>query len=147
MEEIIMNKVYIERISSEIPCVLSLDNACVVNLSLLKKHYYLVIGRTLSKEYSLACPRVGYWFVPTWLNDLYLVKAIQFTLNRISQEVTAAVVADFPPRSNYIVHVRKWQKTFVRDILTFYRGDQRGSEGFCKRRCSCPIMHEFPRSW
>ncbi|HJK60358.1 MAG TPA: histidinol-phosphate transaminase, partial [Methanocorpusculum sp.] len=66
----------IERILSEISGVLFLDNAyvefCDVDyLPLLKKYDNLVIGRTLSKVYGLAGLRVGYGFVPAWLEGPY----------------------------------------------------------------------------
>ena len=111
----------IERILSEISGVLFLDNAyvefCDVDyLPLLKKYDNLVIGRTLSKVYGLAGLRVGYGFVPAWLEGPYRSAATPFTLNRVSEAAAIAAVSDTAYRDNFIAHVRKWRETFVREI-------------------------------
>ena len=111
----------IERILSEISGVLFLDNAyvefCDVDyLPLLKKYDNLVIGRTLSKVYGLAGLRVGYGFVPAWLEGPYRSAATPFTLNRVSEAAAVAAVSDTAYRDNFIAHVRKWRGTLVREI-------------------------------
>ena len=95
----------IERILSEISGVLFLDNAyvefCDVDyLPLLKKYDNLVIGRTLSKVYGLAGLRVGYGFVPAWLEGPYRSAATPFTLNRVSE-----ACASFPGLGETFVRV------------------------------------------
>ena len=85
-------------------------------LPLLKKYDNLVIGRTLSKVYGLAGLRVGYGFVPAWLEGPYRSAATPFTLNRVSEAAAVAAVSDTAYRDNFIAHVRKWRETFVREI-------------------------------
>ena len=57
--------------------MLFLDNAYVEfsgtdYLPLMRKYENLVIGRTFSKVHSLAGLRIGYAFVPAWLQPFYL---------------------------------------------------------------------------
>lgn len=111
----------IERILSGISGVLFLDNAYVEfcdadYLPLLQKYDNLIIGRTLSKVYGLAGLRVGYGFVPAWLEGPYAAAATPFTLNRVPEAAAVAAVADTFYRDNFIAHVRKWRETFVREI-------------------------------
>ncbi len=101
--------------------VLFLDNAYVEfcdadYLPLLKKYENLVIGRTLSKVYGLAGLRVGYGFVPQWLQAPYHAAATPFTLNRVSEAAAVAALAGEAYRDNFIAHVRHWRETFVREI-------------------------------
>lgn len=111
----------VERILSEISGVLFLDNAyvefCDVDyLPLLQRYDNLIIGRTLSKVYGLAGLRVGYGFVPAWLEAPYAAAATPFTLNRVSEAAAVAAVADTQYRDTFIAHVRTWRETFVREI-------------------------------
>ncbi|MDU9377068.1 Histidinol-phosphate aminotransferase [Methanocorpusculaceae archaeon Sp1] len=111
----------IEKILDSITGVLFLDNAYVEfcdadYLSLLKKYDNLIIGRTLSKVYGLAGLRVGYGFVPQWLEGPYHAAATPFTLNRVSEAAAVAALADESYRDNFIAHVRKWRSVFVKEI-------------------------------
>lgn len=110
----------VEKILSEISGVLFLDNAYVEfcdaeYLPLLKQYDNLVIGRTLSKVYGLAGLRVGYGFVPAWLEAPYHAAATPFTLNRVSEAAAIAALADTGYCDSFVTHVQKWREVFVRE--------------------------------
>jgi len=97
--------------------VLFLDNAYVEfsdydYLPLLKKYDNLIIGRTFSKVHALAGLRIGYAFVPAWLQPFYLRASTPFTVNSVSSAAAAAALSDTEHASQYILHVKKWRKQF-----------------------------------
>lgn len=111
----------VEKILSGISGVLFLDNAYVEfcdaeYLPLLKRHDNLIIGRTLSKVYGLAGLRVGYGFVPSWLEAPYHAAATPFTLNRVSEAAAIAALLDTKYRDSFVAHVHRWREVFVRDV-------------------------------
>ena len=111
----------IEYILDKIDGVLFLDCAYVEfsdidYLPLLSSHDNLIIGRTMSKVYGLAGLRVGYAFVPAWLEAPYSVAATPFTLNRVSEAAAAAAVSESAYRESFIAHVRKWREIFMKEI-------------------------------
>lgn len=111
----------IEHILNKIDGVLFLDCAYVEfsdidYLPLLSSHDNLIIGRTMSKVYGLAGLRVGYAFVPAWLEAPYAVAATPFTLNRVSEAAAAAAVSESAYRESFIAHVRKWREIFMKEI-------------------------------
>ena len=97
--------------------VLFLDNAYVEfsdydYLPLLKKYDNLVIGRTFSKVHALAGLRIGYAFVPAWLQPFYLRAGTPFTVNSVSSAAAEAALSDTEHASQYIGHVKRWRKQF-----------------------------------
>ena len=111
----------IEKILEEISGVLFLDNAYVEfcdmdYLPLLKKYDNLVIGRTMSKVYGLAGLRIGYGFVPAWMEAPYHSAATPFTLNRVSEAAACAALADTGCRDRFVRHVREWRNRFTAEI-------------------------------
>lgn len=101
--------------------LLFLDNAYVEfsdidYIPLLKKHENLVLGRTMSKVYSLAGLRVGYAFTPRWLPPWYARAGTPFTVNSVSMAAAAAALADNDHADRYIAHVRRWRKRFADEI-------------------------------
>jgi len=79
--------------------ILFLDNAYVEFCSedyrpLMKKHGNLVIGRTMSKVFSLAGLRVGYAFVPEWLVPFYMRAMTPFALNSVSASAATGALED-----------------------------------------------------
>lgn len=101
--------------------ILFLDNAYVEfsgidYLPLLDTYDNLVIGRTMSKAYSLAGLRVGYAFVPAWLKPFYLRASTPFTLNLVSMMAAAAALGDQDHVERIIRRVWVWRERFTRDV-------------------------------
>jgi histidinol-phosphate aminotransferase len=111
----------IQRILDGISGVLFLDNAYVEfsgidYLPLMRKYENLVIGRTFSKVHSLAGLRIGYAFVPVWLQPFYLRAGTPFTVNSVSAAAAAAALTDRTHPERYIAQVVKWRKRFSADL-------------------------------
>jgi len=101
--------------------VLFLDNAYVEfsdydYLPLLKRYENLVIGRTFSKVHALAGLRIGYAFVPAWLQPFLLRAGTPFTLNSVSQAAAAAALSDIERPKRYIAQVKQWRKRFYDEL-------------------------------
>lgn len=101
--------------------MLFLDNAYVEfsgtdYLPLMRKYENLVIGRTFSKVHSLAGLRIGYAFVPAWLQPFYLRAGTPFTVNTISAAAAAAALTDKAHADRYIGQVVTWRKQFSADL-------------------------------
>jgi histidinol-phosphate aminotransferase len=80
---------------------------------LLKQFDNLIIGRTMSKAYSLAGLRVGYAFVPAWYELFYHRAATPFTLNMASQAAAAAALRDTVHVKTIVSVVREWRQRFI----------------------------------
>jgi histidinol-phosphate aminotransferase len=111
----------VQRVLDEIGGVLFLDNAYVEfsgidYLPLMRKYENLVIGRTFSKVYSLAGLRIGYGFVPTWLQPFFLRAGTPFTVNSVSAAAAAAALSDKEHAARYIAQVQVWRKHFAMDL-------------------------------
>jgi Histidinol-phosphate/aromatic aminotransferase and cobyric acid decarboxylase len=111
----------VERVLEAIHGVLFLDNAYVEfsgidYLPLMKKYENLVIGRTFSKVYSLAGLRIGYAFVPAWLQPYYARAGTPFTVNSVSAAAAAAALTDREHVTRYIAQVTAWRKRFATEL-------------------------------
>ncbi len=111
----------VEEILESIDGLLFLDNAYIEfadidYIPLMKKHENLVLGRTMSKVYSLAGLRVGYAFTPRWLPPWYARAGTPFTVNSVSMAAAAAALSDNDHATRYIAHVRRWRKRFMDEI-------------------------------
>jgi histidinol-phosphate aminotransferase len=111
----------IEEILNGISGVLFLDCAYVEfsgmdYLPLLKRHENLVIGRTFSKAYSLAGLRIGYAFVPAWLQHPYNRAGTPFTVNSVSAGAAAAALGDRDHAPRYVQHVQNWRKRYTEEV-------------------------------
>lgn len=111
----------VEEILGAIGGVLFLDCAYVEfsgidYLPLLKQYDNLVIGRTFSKVYSLAGLRIGYAFIPAWLQPFYLRAGTPFTVNTVSAAVAAAALPDREHADRYIARVRRWRERFCSEV-------------------------------
>jgi histidinol-phosphate aminotransferase len=111
----------VEEILERIEGLLFLDNAYVEfsgidYLPLMKKHENLVLGRTLSKVYSLAGLRVGYAFTPRWLPPWYQRAGTPFTVNSVSMAAAAAALTDQAHAERYIAQVKTWRKRFLEEV-------------------------------
>ncbi len=110
----------IEYLLDRIEGVLFLDCAYVefsdINYLPLLARDNLIIGRTMSKVYGLAGLRIGYAFVPEWLEAPYNVAATPFTMNRLSEAAAYTAVSDSIYRESFIAHVQKWRDVFMQEI-------------------------------
>lgn len=100
--------------------LLFLDNAYVefsdLDYSrLMEGHDNLVIGRTMSKAYSLAGLRFGYALVPEWLEPLYERAATPFAVSRVTAAAAEAALAEKAHLERSIAHVRAWRERFIRE--------------------------------
>ncbi|MFA5236571.1 MAG: histidinol-phosphate transaminase [Methanoregula sp.] len=111
----------VQRVLDEIQGILFLDNAYVEfsgidYLPLLRKYENLVIGRTFSKVHSLAGLRIGYAFIPAWLQPFYLRAGTPFTVNSVSAAAAAAALSDKEHAARYIAQVQVWRKRFATEL-------------------------------
>jgi histidinol-phosphate aminotransferase len=111
----------VKRVLEGINGFLFLDNAYVEfsgidYLPLIRKYENLVIGRTFSKVYSLAGLRIGYAFVPAWLQPYYARAGTPFTVNSVSAAAAAAALSDDGHADRYIGQVRVWRKRYADKI-------------------------------
>lgn len=111
----------IEYILEHIDGLLFLDNAYVEFSEydyrpLMDRHENLIIGRTMSKAFSLAGLRVGYAFVPPWLEPYYMRAATPFTLNTISAMAAVGALSDHNHVLKIVQHVRTWRERYLNEI-------------------------------
>jgi len=111
----------VEEILAGIEGLLFLDNAYVEfsgidYTPLMKRHENLVLGRTLSKVYSLAGLRIGYAFTPRWLPPWYQRAGTPFTVNAVSMAAAAAALGDNDHAERYIAQVKRWRKRFADEV-------------------------------
>jgi histidinol-phosphate aminotransferase len=83
---------------------------------LMRRHENLVLGRTLSKVYSLAGLRIGYAFTPRWLPPWYQRAGTPFTVNAVSMAAAAAALGDADHADRYITQVKRWRKRFCDEV-------------------------------
>ncbi|MDD1715381.1 MAG: aminotransferase class I/II-fold pyridoxal phosphate-dependent enzyme [Methanolinea sp.] len=110
----------VEEILSSIPGILFLDNAYVEFCEtdyrpLMRKYENLVLGRTLSKAFSLAGLRVGYAFVPGWMVECYQRAATPFTLNSVSSAAATGALQDPGHVEEAVSRVTRWRERFISD--------------------------------
>jgi histidinol-phosphate aminotransferase len=65
---------------------------------------------------SLAGLRIGYAFVPAWLQPFYMKASTPFTVNSVSAAAAAAALADRDHALRYISQVKKWRKRFTDQV-------------------------------
>jgi histidinol-phosphate aminotransferase len=111
----------VKEILEGIEGLLFLDNAYVEfsgidYLPLMKKHENLVLGRTMSKAYSLAGLRIGYAFTPRWLPPWYARAGTPFTVNSVSMAAAAAALSDPSHADRYVAQVKRWRKRFTDEV-------------------------------
>jgi len=97
--------------------LLFLDNAYVEFCNedyrpLMKKYDNLVIGRTMSKAFSLAGLRVGYAFVPEWMVPCYTRAMTPFSLNSVSASAAIGALED----ADHVTRARE-RVTRLRDFV------------------------------
>ncbi len=82
---------------------------------LMQRYDNLIIGRTMSKAFSLAGLRIGYAFVPAWYEHYYMTAATPFTLNSVSQAAGAGALADPTHIDPIIRNVDIWRTRFAEE--------------------------------
>ncbi|MDD3372682.1 MAG: histidinol-phosphate transaminase [Methanoculleus bourgensis] len=111
----------VEEILEGMEGLLFLDNAYVEFSGidyrpLMRRHENLILGRTMSKIFALAGMRVGYAFVPGWLEPFYHRAATPFALNSVSLAAAAAALADTDRVRETCDHVRRWRSRFLEEV-------------------------------
>lgn len=111
----------VERILEELDGVLFLDNAYIDFSSidyrpLMRRYENLIIGRTMSKIFSLAGLRVGYAFAPEWLEPFYQRAATPFALSSVSAAAGVGALSDQNHVRETREHVGRWRERFVNEI-------------------------------
>ena len=109
----------IEEILERIDGVLFLDNAYVEfsdhdYIPLLTRYENLIIGRTMSKIFSLAGLRVGYAMVPAWFEPFYSRASTPHALNSVSSAAASAALDDLPHLDETRKHVKIWRERMTR---------------------------------
>lgn len=110
----------IRSILDRIDGLLFLDNAYVEfsstdYLPLLAGSDRLVIGRTFSKAHALAGMRVGYAFIPAWLEEPLSLAATPFALSRVSEAAAVAMLREAEHLRRTVEHVRRWRERIARE--------------------------------
>ncbi|MBT8508163.1 histidinol-phosphate aminotransferase [Methanomicrobiaceae archaeon CYW5] len=110
----------IKAILDEIKGILFLDAAYIDFCDedyrpLMKEYDNLIIGRTMSKAFSLAGLRIGYAFVPTWYEPYYMTAATPFTLNSVSQAAGEGALADPSHTIPIVRNVEVWRGRFAKE--------------------------------
>jgi histidinol-phosphate aminotransferase len=101
--------------------VLFLDNA-YVDFSdedyrpLMKRYDNLVIGRTMSKISALAGLRIGYAFLPEWLEEPYRSAQTPFAVTAVATAAAVAALGEQEWSDAYRDHVRTWRARYSREI-------------------------------
>ncbi|HUK38998.1 MAG TPA: histidinol-phosphate transaminase [Methanomicrobiales archaeon] len=101
--------------------VLFLDNAYVDFAGLdyrplMREYDNLVIGRTLSKIHGLAGLRIGYAFLPGWLEEPYRRAQTPFAVSSVAAAAAEAALGEKEWSGAYLDHVRTWRDRFSREI-------------------------------
>ena len=81
----------------------------------MHRYENLIIGRTMSKAFSLAGLRIGYAFVPAWYEGYYTTAATPFTLNSVSQAAGSGALADPAHIDPIIRNVGVWRTRFTEE--------------------------------
>ncbi|RXE57322.1 histidinol-phosphate aminotransferase [Methanoculleus taiwanensis] len=108
----------VREILDAIDGMLFLDNA-YVDFSetdyrpLMREYDNLILGRTMSKIFSLAGLRVGYAFVPAWFEPFYLRAATPFALNAVSAAAAIGALGDSEHITTTRDHVSRWRERFL----------------------------------
>ncbi len=108
----------VREILDGIDCLLFLDNAYIDFAAidyrpLMREYDNLILGRTMSKMFSLAGLRVGYALVPGWLEPYYLRAATPFALNAVSAAAAVGALGDRGHVEATYEHVCRWRERFL----------------------------------
>jgi histidinol-phosphate aminotransferase len=102
-------------------CMLFLDNAYIEFADfdyrdLMTEYDHLIIGRTMSKAYSMAGLRLGYALVPSWFEPFYHRASTPFAVNRVTAGAAIGALGDPDHVTRITAHVSRWRKQFLESI-------------------------------
>ena len=108
----------ISRILEEIEGILFLDNAYVEFSDcdyrpLMDEFDNLIIGRTMSKAFSLAGLRVGYAFVPGWIVPYYKRAATPFSVTSVSAAAAIQALKERGHVDQIVRRVKEWRTRYL----------------------------------
>jgi len=111
----------VKTILEETDCILFLDNAYIEFADseyqhLISEYDRLIIGRTMSKAYSMAGLRLGYAFIPPWFEAAYHNAATPFAVNRVTAAAAEGALTDHQHVQTIVNHVRTWRTRFLASI-------------------------------
>jgi histidinol-phosphate aminotransferase len=111
----------IREILDAVDCMLFLDNAYIEFADLdyrdlMAEYDHLIIGRTMSKAYSMAGLRLGYALVPSWFEPFYHRASTPFAINRVSAAAAIGALGDLEHVGRIKAHVLRWRKQFLESI-------------------------------
>jgi len=111
----------VRKILDETECLLFLDNAYIefADVSyqdLLASSDRVIIGRTMSKAFSMAGLRLGYALVPPWFEDPYHRAATPFAVSRVTAAAAEGALTDPQHVQTIVDHVRAWRRKFMSDV-------------------------------
>ncbi|MDD1717577.1 MAG: aminotransferase class I/II-fold pyridoxal phosphate-dependent enzyme [Methanoregulaceae archaeon] len=100
--------------------MLFLDNAYVEYsdldyTKLMDRYDRLIIGRTMSKIFSLAGLRIGYAFVPEWFVPYYRRAATPHTVNSVSAAAAHGAFCDRGRLTGIRTRVAEWRERVIRE--------------------------------
>jgi histidinol-phosphate aminotransferase len=101
--------------------LLFLDNAYIEFADegyddLMAEYDNLVIGRTMSKAYSMAGMRLGYALVPAWFVPFYHRASTPFAVNRVTSAAAMGALSDPDHVKEIQAHVKRWRKRLLESI-------------------------------
>jgi histidinol-phosphate aminotransferase len=101
--------------------MLFLDNAYIEfadldYCDLMEEYDHLIIGRTMSKAYSMAGLRLGYALVPGWFEPFYHRASTPFAVNRVTAAAAIGALQDPDHVRTIQAHVTGWRKRFIESI-------------------------------
>lgn len=82
---------------------------------LMHRFENLVIGRTMSKAFSLAGLRVGYAFVPGWIVPYYRRAQTPFSVNMVSGAAAASALRDRKHVDRTVQRVKEWRRRYIEE--------------------------------
>ncbi|MDD1679473.1 MAG: histidinol-phosphate transaminase [Methanomicrobiales archaeon] len=101
--------------------MLFLDNAYIEFADaeyrdLMAEYDHLIIGRTMSKAFSMAGLRLGYALVPSWFVSPYHRASTPFAVNRVTAAAALGALSDLDHVRESKAHVAYWRKKFLESI-------------------------------
>ena len=111
----------IREILESTDALLFLDNAYIEFApldyrDLMGEYDHLVIGRTMSKAFSMAGLRLGYAFVPGWLEPAYHRASTPFAVNRITAAAAEGALTDPDHVRQIREQVIRWRERFQKEV-------------------------------
>lgn len=110
----------VKKILDATDAILFLDNAYIEFAAadycgLMQEYDHLIIGRTMSKAYSLAGLRLGYAFVPQWFEKPYLRASTPFAVNSVTAAAAEGALTDRDHVTHIVTHVQHWRRRFLEE--------------------------------